>query len=127
MKLDVPRFDGIDSMSCIFNISQFFYYHATIEEERLQVALFYLDDLILRWYQWTTTRCSLGSHSSKHLTCVLLPLSCDDPKGTLLSSHNVALSTITLLILRAWPIALWVSPLLFVELFHFWLVPRHPP
>lgn len=83
MKLDVPRFDGIDSMSCIFNISQFFYYHATIEEERLQVALFYLDDLILRWYQWTTTRCSLGSHSSKHLTCVLLPLSCDDPKGTL--------------------------------------------
>ncbi|GAU29612.1 hypothetical protein TSUD_164620 [Trifolium subterraneum] len=51
MKLDVPKFDGTDAMGWIFNISQFFDYHQTPEDERLTVASFYMDGPALSWYQ----------------------------------------------------------------------------
>lgn len=52
MNLEVPCFDGTDTMSWIIKISQFFYYHGTLDDERLQVAFFYLDGLALSWFQW---------------------------------------------------------------------------
>lgn len=52
MNLKVPRFDGIDAMSWIFKISQFFYYHGTPNDEQLQVASFYLDGPTFSWFQW---------------------------------------------------------------------------
>lgn len=52
MNLEVPCFDGTDTMSWIIKISQFFDYHGTPDDERLQVAFFYLDGLALSWFQW---------------------------------------------------------------------------
>ncbi|XP_017438444.2 uncharacterized protein LOC108344526 [Vigna angularis] len=51
MKLEVPRFDGTDPIGWIFKISQFFDYQNTPEQERLQVASFYMDGPALSWYQ----------------------------------------------------------------------------
>ena len=38
--------------SWIFKILQFFDYHATPDDERLQIASFYLDGAALSWFQW---------------------------------------------------------------------------
>jgi len=51
LKLDVPRFNGTDAPGWIFKITQFFLYHETPEEERIIIALFYLDGPTLAWYQ----------------------------------------------------------------------------
>jgi hypothetical protein len=42
LKLDVPRFQGVDPHGWIFKITQFFTYHHTPEHERITVASFYL-------------------------------------------------------------------------------------
>jgi len=52
IKLDVPRFDGIDPLDWIFKITRFFEYHKTSENERLIVASFYMDGRALAWFQW---------------------------------------------------------------------------
>nr|KYP31012.1 hypothetical protein KK1_049270 [Cajanus cajan] len=52
IKLDVPRFDGHDSLGWIFKINQFFDYQGTPDAERITVASFYMDGPALSWYQW---------------------------------------------------------------------------
>jgi len=52
MKLDVPRFDGTEPLGWIFKINQFFEYHGTPEQDRLTVALFYMEGRTLAWFQW---------------------------------------------------------------------------
>lgn len=47
----VPRFDGRDPLGWIFNISQFFDYQSTPEEEGITLASFYLDGPALSWFQ----------------------------------------------------------------------------
>lgn len=41
-KLDMPRFDGTDSLGWIFKITHFFNYHKTLEEQRITIAFFYI-------------------------------------------------------------------------------------
>jgi len=43
MKLDVPRFDGNGPLGWIFKINQFFYYHHTLEQDKLTIASFYME------------------------------------------------------------------------------------
>ncbi|KAL5172014.1 hypothetical protein HKD37_16G044852 [Glycine soja] len=43
MKLDVPRFDGLDPTGWTFKITQFFEYHSTPDQERLTTASFYME------------------------------------------------------------------------------------
>lgn len=50
LKLDVPCFDGSDTHWWIFKISQFFTYHQTPEEDRVNIASAYLDGVALAWY-----------------------------------------------------------------------------
>jgi len=87
MKLEVPRFNGQgqDAMSWIFKISQFFYYHATPEADRIKVASFYMEGPALSWYQWIY-------HNGMIVTCQVLlqalethfaPSYYDDPQGAL--------------------------------------------
>lgn len=52
LKLHVPRFDDTDTHGWIFKISQFITYHQNPPEERITIALFYLDGAALAWYQW---------------------------------------------------------------------------
>jgi len=52
IKLDIPRFDGIDPMGWIFKINQFFDFHHTAEDQRLRIASFYMEGDALTWFQW---------------------------------------------------------------------------
>jgi len=63
MKLDVPCFDGANAMSWIFKISQFFNYQGTPNNDRLQVASFYLDGPALSWFQWMHSNNQMSSWS----------------------------------------------------------------
>ena len=61
MKLDIPRFDGTDPFGWIFQINQYFQYHATPEHDRLTIVSFYMDGRALAWFQWMTTNGQLTS------------------------------------------------------------------
>lgn len=52
MKLEVPQFDGTDAMGWIFKATQYFDFHGTSDEDRLQVASFYMDGPALAWFRW---------------------------------------------------------------------------
>ena len=64
MNLEVPRFDGSNAPAWIFKINQFFDYHRTPDDERIQVASFYLDGAALSWFQWMHQNDQLPSWSS---------------------------------------------------------------
>jgi hypothetical protein len=51
IKLDIPRFDGTEALGWIFKINQFFDFHRTPEEQRLNIASFYMEGDALTWYQ----------------------------------------------------------------------------
>ncbi|CAH9060569.1 unnamed protein product [Cuscuta epithymum] len=53
MKLDVLRFSGDDPQQWIFNIQEYFNFHKTPEDQRLQVAGFCLEKEASKWYRWT--------------------------------------------------------------------------
>lgn len=85
VKLDISRFDGRDPMDWIFKISQLFEYQNTSEEERITVALFYLDGAALSWYQWMFRNGFIMSWSGflQALESRFAPSYYDDPKGAL--------------------------------------------
>ena len=64
MKLDVPRFDGQNTLGWIFKISQFFDYQGIPDHERLMVVSFYMDGPVLSWYQWMARNGFLHSWSA---------------------------------------------------------------
>ncbi|CAL5189606.1 unnamed protein product [Lathyrus oleraceus] len=85
LKLDVPRFDGTDTHGWIFNISQFFTYHQTPDEERITIASFYLNGAALAWYQWMYRNHQIVSWP-QFLTALetrFAPTAFDDPRGNL--------------------------------------------
>ncbi|MCH80430.1 retrovirus-related pol polyprotein from transposon opus [Trifolium medium] len=43
IKLDIPRFDGVDPLGWIFKITLFFDYHRTSNDQRLRIASFYME------------------------------------------------------------------------------------
>lgn len=61
MNLDVPKFSGTNTPAWIFKISQFLDYHHTLEDEHLQVALFYIEGTALSWFQWMYSNNQLSS------------------------------------------------------------------
>lgn len=92
MNLEVPRFDGSNAPAWIFKISQFFDYHRTPDDERIQVASFYLDGAALSWFQWMHRNDQLPSWSSflQAQELRFAPSLYDDPRGALfkLSQHG---------------------------------------
>lgn len=53
MKLDIPKFNGEDPNQWIFNIQEYFDFHKTPEDQRLQIAGFCLEKVASEWYRWT--------------------------------------------------------------------------
>lgn len=49
-KLDVTCFDGSDPLIWTFTINVFCNYHQTPEEQRITIALFYMDEPNLSWF-----------------------------------------------------------------------------
>lgn len=85
MKLEVPRFDGSDATAWIFKINQFFDYHGTPENERIQIAFFYMDGPALSWFQWMFNNSQISSWQSLIATLEMgfAPSYYDDPYGAL--------------------------------------------
>ena len=52
MQIDVPQFENGDPQGWILKIQQYFDFHNTIKEQRLQIAPLYFDGKALAWYQW---------------------------------------------------------------------------
>jgi hypothetical protein len=50
IKLEIPRFDGSEALGWIFKINQFFDFHQTPEDRRLNIASFYMEGEALTWY-----------------------------------------------------------------------------
>jgi hypothetical protein len=77
IKLEIPRFDGSDALGWIFKINQFFDFHQTPADQRLNIASFYMEGEALTWYQWMHSNGShtLGKHSSTLWSFVLHLLS----------------------------------------------------
>jgi hypothetical protein len=61
IKLEIPRFDGSEALGWIFKINQFFDFHQTPEDQRLNIASFYMEGEALTWYQWMHSNGSLHS------------------------------------------------------------------
>lgn len=83
--LDVPRFDGEDPYSWMFQIEQYFAYHNTPEAQRLQIVAFHLDGKASTWFQWLKSQ-NLPSSWSDFLSRVQSRFGAsqfDDPEGKL--------------------------------------------
>lgn len=57
MQLYFPKFDGTNPTSWFFHAQQFFAQHNTLDNLKIQLALFHMEGKALTWYQWL-----LGSH-----------------------------------------------------------------
>lgn len=79
-----------DAMGWIFKISQVFEYQGTLEEERITVMSFYLDDPALSWYQWMFRNGFITSWSRflQALDSSFSPSFYDDPKGALFKLYQ---------------------------------------
>lgn len=51
MRVDFPRFEGIDVLQWIYKAEQYFEYYRIDEEERLQLDVIYFDRPVVPWYQ----------------------------------------------------------------------------
>ena len=85
IKLEVPRFNGIDPLGWIFKINQFFEYHSTPEIERLTISSFYMEGRGLAWFQWMTNNSQLTSWPTflQVLQTCFAPSQYKDPIGAL--------------------------------------------
>jgi hypothetical protein len=85
IKLEIPRFDGADALGWIFKINQFFEFHRTPEDQRLNIASFYMEGEALSWYQWMHSNGSLHSWPAflHALEMRFAPSQYEDPKGAL--------------------------------------------
>ncbi|XP_058782994.1 uncharacterized protein LOC131657638 [Vicia villosa] len=85
IKLDIPKFDGTDTLNWIFKITQFFDFHQTAEDQRLRTASFYMEGEALTWFQWMFSNGQLRSWQAflQALELRFAPSLYDDPKGAL--------------------------------------------
>lgn len=96
MKLDIPWFDGQDSLGWIFKISQFFDFHYVPNTKRLTVASFYMEGPTMYWYQWMSRNDFLSSWLAmlQTLESRFAPSYYDDLHGALFKLQKRVLSMI---------------------------------
>lgn len=51
VKVDFPRFEGIDVFNWIFKAEQYFDYYRVEEGEKIQLAIIHFDGQVVPWYQ----------------------------------------------------------------------------
>lgn len=52
MKMEVPKFDGLDPAGWVFRVEEFFDFHGTPDHLRLRIASFHMEGRAAAWYQW---------------------------------------------------------------------------
>lgn len=50
--MDIPKFDGSDPNGWVFRIQEFFNFHKTPPDVRLQIVSFYMEGRAAAWFQW---------------------------------------------------------------------------
>lgn len=50
--MQVPHFDRRDSFAWIFKINKFFNFHQAHEDQRINIAIYYMEWTTLSWFQW---------------------------------------------------------------------------
>ena len=85
LKLDMPHFDGSKPLTWIFKIKQFFDYHCTPDDQRLQLASFSMEGEALAWFQWMydNNLISTWQNFIHALDVRFAPSHYEDPKGAL--------------------------------------------
>lgn len=85
MKLEVPRFDGIEPFGWIFKINQYFAYHGTPDHDRLTITTFYMEGRALAWFQYMTSNAQFTSWQAflQALQNRCAPSQYEDPTGVL--------------------------------------------
>ncbi|KAH6770738.1 hypothetical protein C2S52_015541 [Perilla frutescens var. hirtella] len=61
MKLDLPKFDGMDPSGWIFRIQEYFEFHGMPEDQRLRIVSFNMEEKASEWYQYMKTNKRLVS------------------------------------------------------------------
>ncbi|GKE92942.1 hypothetical protein Tco_1574037 [Tanacetum coccineum] len=54
MRLDVPKFLGVDPESWIFAINEYLSLLNTLVDQRLRIVGFNLEDAVVEWFRWMT-------------------------------------------------------------------------
>jgi len=85
LKLDMPRFDGSEPLAWIFKIKQFFDYHRTPEDQRLQMVAFSMEGEALSWFQWMHDNKLISTWQNflHALEVRFAPSHYEDPRGAL--------------------------------------------
>ncbi|XP_077242603.1 uncharacterized protein LOC143883132 [Tasmannia lanceolata] len=90
IRMDVPKFDGSDSVGWTFKVEQFFNYYSIPEDQRLIISSFHLDGLALSWFQWAKSNNLINSWKG-FLEAIRLrfgPSLYEDHKGALAKLHQ---------------------------------------
>ncbi|XP_014496781.1 uncharacterized protein LOC106758364 [Vigna radiata var. radiata] len=85
LKFDLPTFNGFDALGWIFKVNQFFDYHHTPPDQRIQIASFYLEGQALACFQWMFNNGLLSSWEAflQALELRFAPSKFDDPIAAL--------------------------------------------
>ncbi|XP_042488048.1 uncharacterized protein LOC122068247 [Macadamia integrifolia] len=85
IRLDFPRFDGVDPSGWIFKAERFFDCHGTSDNQRLLVASFHMDGQALQRFQWMyrSSQFSTWAVFTRALELYFGPSEFDDPQATL--------------------------------------------
>nr|KYP75814.1 Retrotransposable element Tf2 [Cajanus cajan] len=85
VKFDLPTFNGSEALGWIFKVTQFFDYHQTPPDQRIQISSFYLEGSALSWYQWMFSNGLLTSWEAflRALELRFAPSKFDDPIASL--------------------------------------------
>ncbi|KAF5463169.1 hypothetical protein F2P56_019105 [Juglans regia] len=61
LRLDFPKFDGLEPMEWILKAEQFFEYFNTPEDQKIQIAFFHMEGKALSWFSWLRDSGTLGN------------------------------------------------------------------
>lgn len=85
IKIDFPRFGGIDALNWIFQAEQFFEYYGVPDQHRLRIASVHFDGPVVPWYQRLQKAGKLTSwgNLTKSLECTYGPPVFESPRYSL--------------------------------------------
>lgn len=95
LKVDVPRFNGVEAEDWVFKIKEFFDIYEVPNEQRIKIASFHMEGATYAWYKWVMKNSSVQTWP-EFLNALLLHFGAslyDDPKAALKELRQV--STVT--------------------------------
>ncbi|XP_041009333.1 uncharacterized protein LOC121253378 [Juglans microcarpa x Juglans regia] len=60
LRIDFPKFNGVDPVEWILKAEQFFEYFNTPEDQKIQIAFFHMEGKALSWFSWLKDSGTMG-------------------------------------------------------------------